>query len=91
MNPVLSSTLVTARKRHLCDACKIWHRANMHIRDCQTDEQRLIVEAAEADGWCILPGQQYRKITGIQDGQIVTYHARPGMDALCWQLDLFDE
>ena len=49
-----------------------------------------MVEAAEADKWRILPGQAYRKVTGIYEGDFYTYRARPGMDSVCYELDLFD-
>lgn len=91
MERILSDAIVTARKRYRCDASEQWLRSGYTVDDCETDEQRLMVNAAEADKWCILPGQAYRKMVGIYEGEIYTYRARPGMDAVCNDLDLFEE
>jgi len=91
MERILSEKIVTAKKVYLCDASAQWGRAGYTISDCETADQRLHVEAAEADGWKILPGQAYRKVVGIYEGELYTYRARPGMDAVCYALDLFDE
>lgn len=90
MDRVITDKIMTAKKHHLCDASKQWMRTGYDVSDCETDEQRLIVEAAEADKWRILPGQSYRKVTGIHEGDFCTYRARPGMDAVCNDLCLFD-
>ena len=91
MDRVLTDKLVTAKKAYLCDASQQWLRAGYTVTDCETNEQRLIVEAADADKWKILPGQAYRKVTGIYEGNFCTYRARPGMDSLCIELDLFED
>ena len=91
MERVLEDKVVMARKAHRCDASLQWQRSGYTVADCETDEQMLVVKEAEADKWCILSGQAYRKVTGIQDGKLCTYRARLGMDAVCIALDLFDE
>lgn len=91
MDRVISSRTHVARKTYLCDASAIWRSSGYNLDDCQSNEQRLIVEAAESDRWKILPGQAYRKLTLVSDGSICTYRARIGMDSLCYQLGLFDE
>ncbi len=91
MDRVLTDKMVTARKSYACDACYWWDHTRYGLDDCETSEQRLIVEAAEADKWHILPGQEYRKVVGIRDGELTTYRARPGMHSLCIDLGLFDE
>ena len=91
MDHVFTDKVVTAKKPYRCDASEKWKCAGYTLADCETVEQRLIVEASEADKWRIFPGQAYRKVTGINDGDFFTYRARPGMDAVCVDLCLFDE
>jgi hypothetical protein len=91
MDRVLTDELVQARKHYLCDACYHWLQSGYELNDCTTSKQRLIVEAAEADNWKILPGQKYRKVTGIWEGELTTYRARPGMQSVIEQLGLCDE
>ena len=90
METVFMDKVVTAKKHYRCDACEEWRRSGYSLDDCETSDQRLIVEAAEADKWRILPGQPYRKVTGIHEGDFCTYRARPGMDTLCFELGLWD-
>lgn len=91
MERVFADKIVTAKKHYRCDASEQWRRSGYTVDDCETSEQRLIVEAAEADKWSILPGQKYRKLTGIHDGDFCTYRARPGMDELCAAMDMWGE
>lgn len=91
MEHVFSDKSVTARKHYRCDASEQWLRSGYTVVDCETDCQVLFVDAAEADKWRILPGQAYRKIVGIQDGEFYTYRARPGMHAVCNELCMWDE
>lgn len=88
---VFTDKIVTAKKHYRCDASEQWNRAGYTPNDCETDDQRLMVEAAEADKWRILPGQAYRKVTGIHEGNFFTYRARPGMDAVCHALDMWED
>ena len=89
---ILSDKIVTAKKQHRCDASAQWWQSGYTAVHCETADQRLLVEAAEADKWRILPGQAYRHVTAIDDrGELVTYKARPGMDAVCAELDMWDE
>lgn len=91
MDRIFTDKVVIARKPYRCDASEQWLRAGYTVEDCETSEQRLTVEAAEADRWRILPGQAYRKATGIYENAFCTYRARPGMDAVCRALGLFDD
>ena len=83
--------MVTARKHYYCDASYFLMRSGYTVDDCTTDDQRLIVEGAIADGFGIRPGQEYRKVIGKQDGDFVTYRARPGMDSVIRELNLVDD
>ena len=91
MDKIFSDKTVTAKKEYRCDACAQWDRAGYMLNDCETHEQRLKVASAEADGWKILPGQKYRKVTGINDGVFMTYRARLDMDDVCYDLNMWDE
>ena len=53
MERVLTDKIVTAKKYYRCDASEQWPRAGYTVADCETSEQRLMVEAAEADKWRI--------------------------------------
>ena len=88
MDRVLTDDLVQARKHYPCDACYWWGRSGYRLDDCETGDQRLFVEAAQADKWKILPGQMYRRIKGISDGSVTTYRARPGMQIVIEELKL---
>ena len=91
MDRVLKGEIVQARRHYACDACRRWRRSGYSLSDCETSDQRMIVGAAQADGWRILPGQQYRRITGISGGALTTYRARPGMQSVIERLELCDD
>lgn len=91
MDRVLTDELVQARKHYKCDASYWWDRSGYSPDDCETSEQRLIVEAAQADRWRILPCQKYRRVTGVFEGRLTTYRARPDMQSVIEQLGLTDE
>lgn len=91
MERVFTDRIVQSKKHYRCDASEQWWRSGYTIADCETSDQRLIVEAAEADKWRILPGQEYRKIIGTHDGDFCTYRARPGMYSVCKELGLISE
>lgn len=90
MDRILSDKLCVARKTYRCDASDQWRRSGYSTSDCETKDQALLVEAAEADKWKILPGQVYRKVVGIYEGDFCVYRARPGMDSVAYELDMWD-
>lgn len=90
MDRVLRRKVVTARKHHSCDACHWWQRSNYGIDDC-TPTQWVVVLSAQADGWRILPTQQYLVVTGVQDGVLTTYRARLDMQHLIEELYLVED
>lgn len=91
MDRDLSDEIVTAMRGYRCNASDRWIRSGYTVADCDNDEQRLIVNEAEADNWKILQGQKYRKVVGIYEGRFCIYKARIGMDALCDELGMWDE
>lgn len=86
----LNDSTQTAQKAYVCDACRAWDRSGYGKNDVSAAEW-LTVQAAKADHWLILAGQQYRKIVYVDCGDLMTYRARLDMDALCAKHDLFDE
>lgn len=91
MNRIISDKITVARKRYRCDASERWLESGYTLDDCESGDQRLMVEAAMADRWHILPGQAYRKVVGVQDNELCVYRARPGMDKVCFDLDMWGE
>lgn len=86
---IIRQTLPHARKSYPCDACAAFCRSGLGDDDLTFDDL-LIVQAARADRWRILPNRQYVKLIYRDDG-LQTYRARPDMDDLCHRLELFDE
>ena len=91
MDRLLSTKLIKAKKKYRCDASEQWRRSGYSIDDCDTVEQKQIVETAEDESWFILPGQMYLKMVGIHDGEFCSYRARPEMDLVCHQMDMWSE
>lgn len=89
MDEVFTSKLVVARKDYLCDASDRWNCMGSDLSECTTSAQREAVKASQTDGGRILRGQTYLKVTGKSDGELCTYRARPGMDKVCRELDLW--
>ncbi len=88
MDRVIREETPIAKKMYKCDACW-WWRNYMTLNDCETPEQKQIIQNAKHDDWKILPGQQYRNVIGIQDGELVTFRARIDVDHLCWDLEVY--
>jgi hypothetical protein len=91
VDAILKDEVRAARKHYNCDASALWCNYSMKLDDCETGDQRLIVEAAQADKWKILPGQQYRYMRGIFEGRMVTWRERVGMGSVCRQLRLYED
>jgi len=87
MERVLTNKLMRAIKHYSCDACYWWIHDGFEVDDCETSEQRLIVEAARADNWKILPGQKYLKIVSLIEGELTTYRARPDMHQVLLEVE----
>lgn len=87
---ILTDKLVMARKSHTCDASSAWLR-NANIDEPLTNDERLILDAVKADGWKILKGQVYRRITGKWDGEMGTMRMRQDMDSIVTRHELWDE
>jgi uncharacterized heparinase superfamily protein len=88
---VFSCRAHTAKKRYRCDASEQWLISGYSADDCKTEEQRAAVMDAEADGWQILVGQKYLRRIQVYQGDFRTFRTRPDMDAVCNELELWDE
>lgn len=91
MDRVIRSSIHKARKDYTCDACFWWNRSGLSINDCVTEEQKQAVITAEQNKWKINKGQEYRKVIGIQDGELVTFKAGVDMDDVCYQLEVYPD
>lgn len=87
----IKEKFVIAKKYHGCDASRVWNNANCGVDDCHNADERLILEAAEADGWKIKKGDKYFCQTNSDDGIIYDFKARIDMHNLCLKHDLYNE
>jgi hypothetical protein len=60
--------IITARKHHFCDACKIFQGADIP-ESYLTPDELLIVQAARSDNWKIKPAaiEDMAKLTDAAD------------------------
>lgn len=87
---VFTRSAQQARKSYFCAACKMWRYSGLSLDEITADE-RLVVEAAAADQWRILRGQDYYKETGIDYGTFYTLRCRIGMKFICDRLKLWTD
>jgi hypothetical protein len=87
---ILKSEQRTARKTYRCDATALFHRACMGRHDLSPDQQ-AILDATEANGGRILPGQTYHYSRGLHEGSRFTWRALPDMERVCQAHGLFDD
>ena len=90
MSVILKDEFRNARKHYKCDATELFHCAGIGPQGLNADE-KLILDAADADRGKILPGQRYRYVRGIHEGRMFTFRARCGMDSICIDHELYDE
>ena len=84
-----ATTFPVAKKHYHCEASD-WLN-NCQIDECDlTDDERLSVEGAKADGWKILPGQQYIQVRGKWEGEWQTFRARIDIDAICQRHNIYE-
>lgn len=85
---IATHTEPRARKDYRCDACELLRSIGF---DCGTPEEAKFIDQAKADGYQILKGQRYRKISGIWEGSSSVFRARPQIDDICIKYGLYDE
>lgn len=89
MDEALTTETRTAQKDYHCDAWTWINNAGFAERDL-TPEQWQSIKDAKADGYKILKGQKYLYCRGMFNGEWSTYRARPELDRICHDLELFD-
>jgi len=87
---ILKDEMRAARMNYKCDAYDWWVQFGGNPADLTPDE-RLMLEAAEADKGRILPGQVYRYTRGVFEGSMFTQRMRPGMDHICRAHGLYED
>lgn len=85
-----TTTNPVARKDYYCQACGFIRDSGWTEGDFGEEEWALI-EKAKADGWKILKGQKYLKVSGIWDGDPSVFRARPEIDKLVQSLGWYDD
>ena len=88
---VIKDVIRRARKHYACDAYEAWRDAGGRKEDCHTPDGVLILEAVEADGGKILPGQQYRYVRLVGEGTIYTWRERVDMGNLLHQMQGWED
>lgn len=82
-----TSAIRKARKDYPCDACGTINAWGLSARDFEPSEWAAI----QAAGGKILRGEKYVCCSGIFDGEWTTFRARPEIDKICQDGELYDE
>jgi len=85
---IATNTEPVARKEYHCQASD-WI-TNYMCDDDFTPEELIIFKKAQAEKFKILKGTQYRKVSGIWEGESSVFRARPDMDDICQKYDIYD-
>lgn len=92
MATILSDTVHIARKTYTCNACE-WIVGdvvdNLHDYKFACAELREIVKARR-NRWQIVPGQLYRKVVEVVDGDLSVWRVIPAIDAICRKHDIYE-
>ena len=88
---ILKDEIRTARKIYRCDAYRWWNDCGCCINDCTNSEERLVLEAMEANKGRIFRGQKYRYMRGVEEDMMVTLRLHIAMDELCRAHGLYDD
>lgn len=83
-------TTPKARKDYPCEACQ-WLLNDCWQEADYTPEEWQQMEQAKADGYKILSGQKYIKVSGKWEGEFAVFRARPEIDAICQKYDIYQE
>ena len=84
-----SITTPVARKEYECDGI-------VFIDECGYDEEFTpeeiaVINNCRKNGRKIFKGDKYIRVTGMWDGQWVTFRARPEINEICAKYDLYVE
>lgn len=81
-----TDTKQKARKDYVCDACMLLLDGN----DDLTDEEQQLFDKARSEGFKILKGKEYIKVSGKWEGDFSVFRARPEIDQICLRLGLYE-
>ena len=90
MVTVLSESMPTARKSHICSACEWVVAHGVDGMGFSFAEKREIVKA-KRNKWNIVKGQKYIRQSNIQDGELYCFKAIPEIHEICLKYDLYEE
>jgi hypothetical protein len=79
-----------ARKTYYCNAAEFILNSGCNEEDFKAYDWEVI-QHAEEEGFMILPGEKYVKVRGKWDGEWVTFRARPELDRICHDYDLYED
>lgn len=77
-----------ARKNYTCNAAD-W-LLNTDWEDFSKEDVVTIL-LARKDGFRILKGEKYVKVTGKWEGEFSVFRARPELEAICQKYDVYDD
>lgn len=80
----------TARMDYYCEAMEWINNCGLSEEDYSADDWEKI-ETARSEGSKILKGQKYLNTRGKWDGEWVTFRARPEIDAICQEYDIYQD
>jgi len=87
---VSTQTNPTASKEYHCQASDWIENSGLCDEDFDAEDAKTIAKA-RSEGWMILPGTKYVKITGKWDGDFQTFRAREDLDYICHSYELYCE
>ena len=83
-------TTQIARKEYHCNASDWIDNAGLEEGDYQPLDWARI-QAAKSEGFKILKGSEYIKISGKWDGEFSVFRARPELEKICVDYGLYSE
>jgi len=85
-----SITHPVARKDYRCQAAEWIDRVGLREEDYDPADLESINKARE-EGWKILKGTAYIKVRGKWDGEFCTFRARPELNDICQEYDIYSD
>ena len=79
-----------ARKDYHCDAAE-WINNSDLGDDEFTVEDLALIEKARSEGFKVLKGHKYIKVSGKWEGNFEVFRARPELNQICVEYEIYDE
>jgi len=90
MSELIRESKPVARKHYPCEASHWICQASLADNEYEPDDL-LLIEAARADKWKILPCSKYIYQVSRVDGELQVFRARQDMHNLCLKYELYPE